>query len=984
MTRRTACRRIIEFMTIPFRRQLQQRLRFVLCFFLLLCSLPFPAVHADDTPTIRVGCYANGDAMMRDATGEYQGFNIEYLYEISKRTGWHYQFVECGSWNHAYDMLKNGDIDLMPGVYHTTAREKDMLYPTISMSDMYSTLSVRRGDTRFAYEDFAAFEGMRVAVNTRAKDADDFRAYFAEHGIHATILSYETIEGMIDALQAGKIDGIAGTYLGRTTGLRTVARFAPSPIYTVVSPRRPDLLITLNRTLEEMQINDPDLRARLYQKYFSVGPEERPVFTREELAYIENAQPLTALYDPDWHPLSYRDKNGEFRGIIADLFSQISMESGLHFRYQPVTNSDEAQRLLQTGQAQLICGRILDYSRDTRSGIESTRGYLNAPTALVYANHGRDNGTVAAAHSNPFASQLLADGGSSHVTYYNSDRECFEALRMGKADCAYVNSYAADYLLSSARYRNFTLSRLTSNTGELGVGVDADQDPLLFSILEKCLQYVSSEQMNSLILKNTVNVQTLSLDEVLYRYSPSIVLFLVLVFGLIIAILAYALHAKTCAKKQIKTLLYRDNLTGLWNLNGFTECAQRSLSEAQPEQYALVYADINQFKTINDVFGFGEGDNLLCAFAHELREELCSISGELAGRVSADQFVMLVRYTSFEQLSERFAHIDTRVNIYLRKHSAHYRAVLIFGVYVVHDPVVQDFSLLLDFANYARRSAKDTHRSVTVLYDEHMRLQELEHREMSDRMEDALKNGEFVPFYQAKVDMRTGDIVGSESLVRWRDPERGLLSPGAFVPYFELDRSIIELDLYIYEQVCCTIRRWIDEGLPVHPVSCNFSRLHFSNDETPNSLRTIADRYRVPYPLIELEITETVALEDQERLIGYFQRLKEIGFRIALDDFGTGYSSLSLLQRMPVDVLKLDRSFLLHGLSGARELAIIRGIVSMSSDLGIEIVCEGVETEEQSQVLLATGCRIAQGYRYARPVPVNEFEAVWSKKDNKK
>ncbi len=966
---------MIEFMTIPFRRCLQQRLRFALCFFLLLCLLPFPAVRADDAPTIRIGYYANGDAMMRDSRGEYYGFNIEYLYEISKRTGWHYQFVECGSWNHAYDMLKNGDIDLVPGVYHTTAREKDMLYPTIPMSDMYSTLSVRRGDTRFAYEDFAAFEGMRVGVNTRAKDADDFRAYFAKHGIHATILSYETIEGMVDALKAGKIDGIAGTYLGRTSGLRTVARFAPSPVYLVASPHRPDLLMPLNRALEEMEISDPGLRARLYQKYFSVGTDERPVFTREELAYISQAQPLTALYDPDWRPLSYRDEDGEFRGIIADLFTQISMVSGLHFRYQPIANGDDAQRLLQAGQAQLICGRILDYRRDTRSDIESTRGYLSAPTALVYANRGRDNGTVAVTHENPFVPQLIAERGTARITYYHSDRECFEALRTGKADSAYVNSYAADYLLSSARYRRFTLSRLTSEAGEIGMGVDVDRNALLFSILEKCLEYVSSEQMNSLILKNTVETGNLSLDEVLYRYAPAIILFVVVGLGLIIAILGYALHSKTRAKRQIKTLLYRDNLTSLWNLNGFTECAQRALADAKPGQYALVYADINQFKTINDVFGFGEGDNLLCAFAHELREELCPVSGELAGRVSADQFVLLVRYTDFEQLSERLAHIDTRVNSYLRKRSSHYRAVFIFGVYVVNDPVGQDFSLLLDFANYARRSAKDTHRSVTVLYDEHMRLQELEHRDMSDRMEDALQSGQFVPFYQAKVDMHTGDIVGSEALVRWCDPERGLLPPGAFVPYFEVDRSIIELDLYIYEQVCYTIRRWIDEGMPVHPVSCNFSRLHFSNDETPNRLREIADRYRVPYPLIELEITETVALEDQERLIGYFQRLKEIGFRIALDDFGTGYSSLSLLQRMPVDVLKLDRSFLLHGLSGARELAIIRGIVCMASDLGIEIVCEGVETEGQSQALLAAGCRIAQGYRYARPVPVEEFEA---------
>ncbi len=913
--------------------------------------------------------------MKRDAAGEYQGFSIEYLYEVSKRTGWHYQLVECGNWGHAYDLLKAGEIDLIPGVYYEAGREKDILYPTISMGDLYSALSVRRGDTRFVYEDFESFSGMRVGVLARAKDTQDFRDYFAKHDIQATIVAYATIDEMIAALDADKIDGIAGTYLGRTAELRTVARFTPCPVYVAVSGHRPDLLRTLNSALEQMQISDPGLRARLYRKYFSYGSTERPIFTREELAYIENAPTLTALYDPDWRPLSYSDAKGEFQGIIADLFSQLTIISGLHFRYQPVADSEDAQRMLQEGQAELICGRILDYQRDTRSGIESTRSYLSAPVALVYADNRGGKGNAAVSSSNPLGTKLAAEYGSARISYYPSDRACFEALRTGQADSAYVNSYAADYLLLSARYRNFTLARLTSDTSEIGIGVEIDNEPLLFSILEKCLQYVSGEQMNSLVLKNAVRVEALTAEEVLYRYAPGIILFVVLGLGLIIAILAYALHAKTRAKKQIKTLLYRDNLTQLWNLKGFTECAQRVLEEAKPEQYAIVYADINHFKTINDVFGFGEGDNLLCAFAQELRDELCPSAGEFAGRVSADQFVMLMTYPDFEQLSDRLAHIETRVNSVLRGRCARYRAVFIFGVYVVQDPVVQDFSLLLDFANYARRGAKDTHRSVTVLYDEHMRLQELEHRDMSDRMEEALQNGQFVPFYQAKVDMLTGAIVGSEALVRWRDPERGLLSPGAFVPYFELDRSIIELDIYIYKQVCRTLRRWIDEGLPVHPVSCNLSRLHFANDETPGRLRAIADRYHIPYPLIELEITETIALEDQDRLISYFKRLKEIGFRIALDDFGTGYSSLSMLQRMPVDVLKLDRSFLLHGLSGARELAIVRGIVQMAADLDIEVVCEGVETEEQSQALLAAGCRIAQGYRYARPVSLGKFEA---------
>ena len=237
---------------------------------------------------------------------------------------------------------------------------------------------------------------------------------------------------------------------------------------------------------------------------------------------------------------------------------------------------------------------------------------------------------------------------------------------------------------------------------------------------------------------------------------------------------------------------------------------------------------------------------------------------------------------------------------------------------------------------------------------------------------------QFVAYYQPKVDIRTGEITGAEALVRFMDPsaDGAIRAPGFFVPYFEQTGKITEIDFFILESTCRMLRRRMDEGKKVVPVSCNFSRKHFLQARFPKRFEKILDAYGISKEMIELEITETLVVEELQysTVKKTLEILKQKNIRLSIDDFGAGYSSLGIFEQIPASVIKLDRSFLSNKEDRERQVKIMRGIVKLGEELGAQIVCEGVETEEDIRVMHEIGAHIAQGYFYSKPIPETSFE----------
>lgn len=448
---------------------------------------------------------------------------------------------------------------------------------------------------------------------------------------------------------------------------------------------------------------------------------------------------------------------------------------------------------------------------------------------------------------------------------------------------------------------------------------------------------------------------------------------LIALFVAVITAMFFCLGCKCSRICRMEAQMNKDELTGLPNLEKFKVLCGNLITTQVTADYMLLSGDICQFKTINDQFGFGMGDSLLQAYAAILQRNV--LPEECCARISSDLFVLLLRFDTWEQLSNRIREMDKELDAWRRDQMLPYTVRTVYGAYRVPKAQELDVQLMLDMANYARLEAKRSSGIPMVLYNEHMRQEALLSHELNGKLEDALTNGEMQVWYQAKVDMRTGAITGSEALVRWNHPTRGMLLPGSFIPMFERNGLVTSIDFFVFEQVCRNLRSWKTRNLPMHAVSCNFSRLHFDRPHFTQRLADIADRYSVPRHLLEVEITESAIMNNPEAVWLQIVQLKEMGFKTAIDDFGAGYSSLGIVQMLDSDCLKIDRSFIQRDLPGHRAQIVLGNIIRLASDLGMNVICEGVETAEQSAIIMKLGCYTAQGFFYAKPEPSHEFEA---------
>ncbi len=945
-----------------------------LCF--LLYSQPAPAEADKGEKAVRVGYYEDGDYMRRTHSGEYVGFNFEYLQEISKFSGLTYQVVDGVSWEHTLEMLEKGEIDILPAVYYTPERAQKILFSELPMLSLYTTLNVRADDGRYSYEDFSSFRGMKVGIIANSKDGKKFRQYCRDNGLDLIIVPYAETAGLLDALADKTLDGVAITHLGRNSVFRSVAQFSPEPMYIAVAKDRPDLLARINKAMNIIDLRDPYYAMRLHAKYFSVSTEQKPVFTEQEEAFIAEKKIIKASYDPSWAPLEYTDPaTGRFTGVVADLFKHIESESGLLFDFIPLPQL-KGLEMAAKGEIDVVCVMAGDYLWNEHYNFNTTGEYLSSPALLVRPRQGGEIKTIALQQGYWLSKSIAEENPGKKILYYDSVKECFNALLEGKADATYANAHIVNYLRAEPRYATLNATPLGRYTSQLRIGVSRHADPRLFAILDKCVQYISMEEMDDLVLKNTIKPRSIRLRDFVAEHPAEVISGIVAVFGLIILLLAYSLAMKSRHNVQIQSLLYRDRLTGLDNIDKFYVECNRLLAGPKNE-YALLYGDISQFKIVNDNFGFAVGDELLRAYAAILRDSVGQ--GERCARVSADHFILLLRYQGWELLLARTKDMAQSLDVWRYAQGLPYKIGTVFGVYLVNKTEKHNIHLMLDLANYARRNAKLTMRGPLVLYDEKMRQDALLQQELSGHLESALEHGELTAWFQPKVDMPSGEIIGSEALVRWNHPARGLLMPGSFMPLFERTGAVVQIDIYVFEQVCKALSQWNKQGLPVHPVSCNFSSLHFDRADFPRQLADIAARYEVPHALLEVEITESSIMRNPESACAQIMQLKERGFLIAIDDFGSGYSSLGQIQQIMADVLKLDRSFVQRNILGAREQIVLSNVIRMATELGMSVICEGVETGEQADILIQLGCRNAQGFFYAKPMPRRDFEQLLQK-----
>ncbi len=423
------------------------------------------------------------------------------------------------------------------------------------------------------------------------------------------------------------------------------------------------------------------------------------------------------------------------------------------------------------------------------------------------------------------------------------------------------------------------------------------------------------------------------------------------------------------AIKKLEIFSSIDRLTKIPNRNTFVEKTQTIIEENEDQKFAIVRFDIESFKIINQLFGTSEGDSILKFIAVKLQEIIEPIKNGTYCRITSDLFAFSIPYDNEDLLNTV---IDTLVAA-VKMYPLNFDITLSFGIYIAEN---SEYSVrhMLDRAGVAQKSTKNNYKSHVSYFDEALKEQEEIEITIVSEMKRALENGEFKIYLQPKVDMRTSKIIGSEALVRWVHPEKGLISPRNFIPIFENNGFITELDYYIFETVSKQLDKWRSEGIPVLPVSVNVSRADLYDPNLFPNIVKIVDKYNIPHEDIEFELTESSFISDNHKLVELTFNLQKGGFHVLMDDFGSGYSSLNSLKDIKVDVLKIDINFLPTSKDDERAGKILTSVVSMAQALDLKVVVEGVETREQADFLISIGAYEAQGYFFFKPMPIEDYE----------
>lgn len=516
--------------------------------------------------------------------------------------------------------------------------------------------------------------------------------------------------------------------------------------------------------------------------------------------------------------------------------------------------------------------------------------------------------------------------------------------------------------LGDEKYKPVKEAFINNNSKTINVNLSGTDALLYFNSFNMSADYMNSDVNWHII----ITVPTIEINKTISDALNIILIFFLILGVVLILILTGFLFFFSSGRIKVKRNKAIDDITGGLNYNRFLVDAN-TLANTKND-YAIVLSDSIKFKYINEQIGKQKGDDLL----KEIHDIYLShlTKDELIARVYADRFVMLLHNKD----------LDTRIlNIYdeIKKRISSDYNINIYNVYGIFNPQrkIDDIAFSENMARIALKSVKDNYALTPIGYfDSTMYINQVTLNSLEQKAESALRNDDFVVYYQVKKNIQSDKWCSCEALVRWKDEKGGLISPSSFIPLFEGNGFITKLDLHMFELVCKDIRNAIDSGDNPLSVSINVSRKHFINEDFLTLYKKIIKKYNVPHDLIEFEITESAVFENESILGSIIKEIHEMGCKCSIDDFGTGYSSLSMLTNYDFDIIKLDRSFF-YGKNGFTDSSkeVVKAIINLAHKLNKLVVAEGVEELSMVEYLKNAKCDMIQGYYYAKPLPKEEF-----------
>ncbi len=949
---------------------------YALCALLtVLCVLgPWEcSVSAASKRTVRIGCFPMQGYHDIAADGTVSGMDIEYMERVAAYTGWKLEYVICDSWDDALQRLADKQIDLVGSAQYSQQRAGQYLYADLASGYTYGMLAVK-GSSPYAYGDYEQMKNLSYGMVATYVRKDEFFQYMHAHGIdEINLTEYEDADALAAALESGEIDVLVHTFTEIRDGWRLMGRFAPKPFYYITYNGNDVLMQELNDAIADIKMNEPELENELLVRFYESRMDKTVTFTGEEKAYIADTKSLVVGYVDGCYPFSY-EVDVSYRGLAREALDELSADTGIVFTYVKMGSQREALEALQSGKIDL-CSYYGGSPEDAGDqGLALTDCYAVIPRVLLVkkGEASKSLRRLAMTGSDQNAQIFSSEDGVEEVLC-ETHQECLAKVLDGEADGAVCDSYLAEYLLGGdMRYSELKVQNMLSSEHEVFMAVRNDESPLI-SILDKKLARITDKAINDYMIQDNF-FGGMSLRQFLEENSLFIIGVLICAGILVVIILGYLLHNSN----RIRRLTYKDAELNVWNQSYLMFQAKELMHSitASSGNFAIGYTNINQFRRYNTLYGWSNGQRLLEIFVEVLSQE---VEGrEMYARSQSDHFILFAEYKERAELEAHWQHIADQISKRIHEETGIHMTITMGVCYVPKDS--DDLHVSLSYAIQAADNLKDSRKNTLQVYDDKL-LQNLKERHEREKLLESVEVNEdhFETYYQAKVDIRNEQVVGAEALIRFKDPTAdGMIrSPYFFVPYYEEVGRIMEIDFFVLECVCKFQKRRMQEGKPVVPISCNFSRLHFVRPDFPDRFIAVLKKYGVPKELIEVEITETLVVDEMQAQNAKetINELHSRDIRLSIDDFGSGYSSLGVFETIPASVIKLDRSFLINNENRERQVKIMSNIVKLARDLEAQIVCEGVETERDIALMQEIGACVAQGYRYAKPVEETEFEA---------
>ncbi len=539
-------------------------------------------------------------------------------------------------------------------------------------------------------------------------------------------------------------------------------------------------------------------------------------------------------------------------------------------------------------------------------------------------------------------------------------------MNSGEADCFLVTSYRLNSLAEDfSRYKLTTIAIGVDMTLSFAVQRDNHQ---LYSILNKVRNLVPEASVYSALAAYSHEEKKVSFKDYVGDNLAVVIAFIASITAILLGLLLFGTkeQKKASERQQLISAAENDKVSGLFNRGFFYEYARRFRKDYPTWNMDAIVLNIEQFHLVNELNGRAFGDNVLRCLGETIQGFLKE-NGGIASRVEADRFDIYCRHLEdYQALLDRFQEKLNEV-------SSHTSIRLRMGVMPWQEGL--EAGQAFDRAWSACNMVRGCNRHLMV-YNEEIRARETYNQRLLNDLRQAVENREFKVFYQPKYNIQCDPprLASAEALIRWQHPELGLVPPCDFIPLFEGNGQISVVDKYVWEEAARQIAIWKKKYGIILPVSVNLSRVDVFDPNLGEIFEGLIRDNGLTYDALKLEVTESAYTENAEEQLKVMERLRSKGFEIEMDDFGSGYSSLNMLSAMPVDILKMDRGFILNIEHNPQDFRLVQLILDIARNLKLTVIAEGVETENQMLMLKNAGCDVVQGYYFSRPVPPEEFE----------